>query len=300
MSSQTESISRLRGLLYLSVVYVVWGSTYLAMRETALGHFPPLQMAASRVCIAAAILLIIARLAGQRIAITRREAGLLAASGVLLWLGGNGLVAVAEKHAASGFAALVIGSTPIWPVIFEFILDRRPPTWRLLLSLAIGFAGLAVLIYPKLKDGIQADITSTITLLCATIFWAAGSMLQQRKRIQVAPLAASAWQHVFGGLALLAVAMISGEPAPQPTTAAWIAWVYLIVFGSLISFTCYIIVVRALPMPVVMTYAYVNPVTAVLLGRLFLGEPITRPMILGMALIITGVAGIFHERFRPR
>lgn len=300
MSAGAESISRRRGLLYLLIVYLVWGSTYLAMRETALGHFPPLQMAASRVCIAAPILLVAARMLGQRIVLDRREAGLLAASGALLWLGGNGLVAVAEKHAASGFAALVIGSTPVWPVIFEFVLDRRRPTWRLLASLAVGFAGLAVLISPMLRHGLRADILSTVTLICATIFWAAGSMLQQRKRIAVAPLAASAWQHVFGGIALFAAAQLSSEPAPQPTTAAWIAWLYLIVFGSLISFTCYIIVVRALPMPVVMTYAYVNPVTAVILGRLFLGEPITKPMLLGMALIIAGVAGIFHERFHPR
>lgn len=290
----------LRSLAHLLVVYIVWGSTYLAMRETALGNFPPLQMAASRVCIAAAILFPLARMLGQRIRATSREALLLAASGILLWLGGNGMVALAEKHVASGFAALVIGSTPIWPVVFEFVLDRRRPTWRLVLSMSVGFCGLVVLVWPLLRHGIRADVTSAVTLIFATLFWAAGSMLQQRKRVDVPPLAASAWQHAFGGAALLLVALCSGEPAPQPTPVAWAAWAYLIVAGSLISFTSYIIVVRTLPMPVVMTYAYVNPVTAVLLGRIVLDEPVTKPMFLGMTLIITGVAGIFHERFRRR
>lgn len=290
----------LRSLAHLLVVYIVWGSTYLAMRETALGNFPPLQMAASRVCIAAAILFPLARMLGQRIRATSREALLLAASGILLWLGGNGMVALAEKHVASGFAALVIGSTPIWPVVFEFVLDRRRPTWRLVLSMSVGFCGLVVLVWPLLRHGIRADVTSAVTLIFATLFWAAGSMLQQRKRVDVPPLAASAWQHAFGGAALLLVALCSGEPAPQPTPVAWAAWAYLIVAGSLISFTSYIIVVRTLPMPVVMTYAYVNPVTAVILGRIVLNEPVTKPMLLGMTLIITGVAGIFHERFRRR
>lgn len=289
-----------RGLVHLVIVYVVWGSTYLAMRETALGGFPPLTMAASRICIAAVILLIAAKALGFRIALSKRETALMATSGVLLWLGGNGMVALAEKTCASGFAALIIGSTPIWPTIFEFFLDRKRPTWRLLLSLLIGFCGLAVLISPMLRAGLRADIVSTVTLVFATICWAVGSMLQQRKRVDLPPLSASAWQHLFGALALTVVAYFSGEPTPHPTTTAWLAWGYLIFFGSLISFTSYIIVVRTLPMSVVMTYAYVNPVTAVILGWIFLREPITKPMLAGMALIITGVAGIFHERFRRR
>ena len=289
-----------QGLVNLMVVYVVWGSTYLAMRKTALGGFPPLKMAASRVCIAAAILFPVAKVLGLRIKLTLREMFLLATSGILLWLGGNGLVALAEKSASSGFAALVIGSTPIWPAIFEFVLDRKKPTWRMIIALLTGFCGLAILISPLLMAGVRGDLISATTLIFATFFWAAGSMLQQRRRVDVAPLAASAWQHAFGGMALLLVAMLSGEPSPHPTAVAWGAWIYLIIAGSLVSFTSYIVVVRMLPMPVVMTYAYVNPVTAVILGRIFQGEQITRTMLAGMVLIIAGVAGIFHERLRTK
>jgi drug/metabolite transporter (DMT)-like permease len=289
-----------RGLAHLLIVYVVWGSTYLAMRETALGAFPPLKMAASRVCVASVILLIVTRILGNRVKLNVRETAILAASGILLWLGGNGMVSLAEKRAASGFAALIIGLTPVWPAIFEAVLDRRRPTWQLILSLLIGFCGLAVLVSPLLRHDAHGDTISAFTLVFASFSWAAGTTLQQRCRVDVSALTSSAWQHVFGGLALALTALLSGEPAPHPTSTAWMAWCYLVVFGSLISFTSFIIVVRTLPMPVVMTYAYVNPVTAVVLGRIFLGEPVTRTMLAGMLLIIAGVAGIFHERFHRR
>ncbi len=289
-----------RGFAHLLIVYVVWGSTYLAMRETALGGFPPLKMAASRVCIASVILLILTKAIGQRIKLNWRETAILAASGILLWLGGNGMVALAEKRAASGFTALIIGTTPIWPAIFESVLDRRRPTWRMIASLLIGFCGLAVLVSPLLQRDAHGDLVSALILVFASFSWACGTTLQQRCRVDVPPLASSAWQHIFGGLGLAVVAFVSGEPVPNPTTTAWMAWGYLVVFGSLISFTSFIIVVRMLPLPVVMTYAYVNPVTAVILGRIFLAEPVTKTMMLGMALIIAGVAGIFRERFHRR
>ena len=289
-----------RGLAHLLVVYVVWGSTYLAMRVTATGGFPPLQMAASRVCVAAAILMILAKVLRLRIKLSRREAAIMAASGLLLWLGGNGMVALAEKRAASGFTALIIGATPIWPAVFDFVLDRRRPTWRLIFSLFIGFCGLAVLISPTFFRDTRGDALSAFILIFASFSWASGATLQQRCRVELPTLSSSAWQHFFGGIGLAITAYFSGEVVPHPTTTAWMAWGFLLVFGSLISFTSFIIVVRMLPMSVVMTYAYVNPVTAVILGSFFLGEPITKTMIAGMALIITGVAGIFHERFRMK
>lgn len=299
MSSQHQPLPW-SGLAHLGVVYVAWGSTYLAMRETALGGFPPLIMGAGRTCIAAALLMIIAKFMGLRIALTKREALLLAASGLLLWLGGNGFVATAEKRIASGYAALIVGSTPIWPPIFEFILDRRKPTGRLLLSLFVGFVGLAVLVSPMLERDARADLPSALMLVFATFSWALGTLLLQRRPINLPPISTSAWQHAFGGIALGIASYAIGEPTPAPNGTALIAWGYLIVFGSLISFTSYITMIRVLPMQVAMTYAYVNPVIAVVLGSLILKEPVTGTMIGGMALVIAGVAGIFHERLRRR
>jgi drug/metabolite transporter (DMT)-like permease len=227
------------------------------------------------------------------------ELRVLIISGLLLWLGGNGMVAFAEHHAESGYAALVIGTTPMWPVIMECILERRPPSVLLVLSLFIGFTGLAVLITPALKQGLHADALSTTALLTAAMAWSGGSLLLQRRPPKATPILTSAYQQFFGGLGLVALALLSGEPWPHPAPLAWIGWIYLVIAGSLISFTSFVIAVRTLPISVVMTYAYVNPVIAVVLGWLVLGERITSMTVLGTALILTGVFGVFWKRFRP-
>lgn len=290
--------SQWRGLIHLGIVYLVWGSTYLFIRIAVHegSGFSPFTMAASRITVAAAILLPAVILLRMPWKVSKRDLVTLAASGALLWFGGNGLVALAEKRASSSFAALVIGSTPVWPVLVEAVLDRRRPSWQLVLGMLVSFAGLAVLLSPVLRQGIRADTVSALTLLLASFSWAAGSMLFQRRPVKAPPLVASAWQHVFGAIALCIAMQAAGDPAPNPTHAAWLAWVYLIVAGSLISFRSYLIAVQTLPMSVVMTYAYVNPVTAMILGRVFLGEKISGTMLAGMALILGGVAVIFRER----
>lgn len=287
-----------RGLLHLGIVYLVWGSTYLFIRIAVHegSGFPPFTMAASRITVAAAMLLPAVILLRMPWKVSRRDLLTLAASGVLLWFGGNGLVALAEKRASSSFAALVIGSTPVWPVLIEMLLDRKRPSWRLVAGMGIAFGGLAVLLSPVLRQGVRADTVSALTLLLASFCWAAGSMLFQRRPVNAPPLVASAWQHVFGAIALCIAMQAAGDPAPDPTRSAWLAWGYLIVAGSLISFRSYLIAVQTLPMSVVMTYAYVNPVTAMILGRVFLGEQITGTMLGGMGLILGGVAVIFRER----
>jgi drug/metabolite transporter (DMT)-like permease len=220
-------------------------------------------------------------------------------SGLLLWVGGNGLVAWAERHADSGYAALVIGTTPMWPVFMESLLERKPPSLLLALSLLVGFSGLAVLVTPVIKQGLSVDVSSTAALLAAAMAWSGGSLLLQRRPPQTTTILISAYQHLFGGLGLAAVMLLTGEPWPQPTTMAWLGWTYLVIFGSLISFTSYLVAVRTLPISVVMTYAYINPVIAVILGWLVLGEGITSTTVIGMALIFIGVSGVFWKRFGP-
>ena len=256
-------------------------------------------MAASRTLCASMILFGLARGLGHPLRPSGPELRVLMFSGLLLWLGGNGLVAWAERRADSGYAALVIGTTPMWPVIMESILERKTPSFLLVLSLLIGFSGLAVLIAPVLKQGLQADASSTAALLTAAIAWSSGTLLLQRRPPKTTPILISAYQQLFGGLGLAVVMLLSGEPWPQPTATAWLGWAYLVVAGSLISFTSYIIAVRTLPLSVVMTYAYVNPVIAVLLGWLVLGERITSSTVFGMVLILTRVSGIFWKRFGP-
>ena len=288
-------------MLNLIVVYLVWGSTYLFIRLTVHegSGFPPFAMAASRTLFASVILFGLARGFGQSVAAFGPGVAGSVVSGLLLWLGGNGLVAWAERHADSGYAALVVGTTPMWPVIMESILERKAPSFLLVLSLLIGFSGLAVLVAPVLKQGLRADALSTAALLLAAMAWSGGSLLLQRRPPKATPVLTSAYQQFFGSLGLIAITFISGEPWPHPTTVAWLGWTYLVIAGSLISFTAYVIAVRTLPLSVVMTYAYINPVIAVILGWLVLGERITSATVLGTALILTGVFGIFWKRLGP-
>jgi len=288
----------IKGLLNLVVVYLVWGSTYLfirvAVREGS--GFPPFAMAASRLLCAAAILFPLAWLLKYRLAVSRSELRLLAVSGVVLWLGGNGMVTWAEHHADSGYAALILGTTPIWAVILESIMDRELPSPLLVLFLLVGFAGMGVLVWPVLQKGATADLASTAALLIAAVLWPAGSLMLQRSPPKSASVVVAAYQQFFGGIGLLAAMVLAAEPWPQPNPSAWIGWGYLVVAGSVISFTSYVIAVRTLPITVVTTYAYVNPVIAVLLGRIVLDERITSSTLLGMVLILAGVAGVFRHR----
>jgi drug/metabolite transporter (DMT)-like permease len=290
----------IKGLLNLVVVYLAWGSTYLfirvAVREGS--GFPPFAMAASRTFCAALFLFLLVRFLGYKLRPNRGELKVLVLSAVLMWFAANGMVTWAERHAHSGYAALILGTTPIWPVILESIIRRQPPSPFLVLSLLVGFAGLAVLVAPVLKYGASTDISSTMAILVAAVAWPSGSVLLQRRPPRLNPLVISAYQQFFGSLALAAAFLVTGEPWPQPTTSAWIGWIYLVIVGSLISYTSYVIAVQTLPISVVMTYAYVNPVIAVVLGWLALDELISLETLVGMALILASVAGVFRYRFR--
>ncbi|MGD8413583.1 MAG: EamA family transporter, partial [Candidatus Latescibacterota bacterium] len=198
--------------------------------------------------------------------------------------------------AESGYSALLIAALPLWVAIMESVIDRRPPTLRLVGALLIGLAGVAVLNGPVILRGSDEDVWAALALITAAIAWGLGALFQRRKALSLEPEVSSAYQHVFGGIALLAAALATGEPRPDPVPEAWVAWGYLVVFGSMFAFTSFIKALRLLPTNVVMTYAYVNPVVAVILGRLILDEPITWWTIGGSVLIILGVMGVFHER----
>jgi drug/metabolite transporter (DMT)-like permease len=289
-----------RGLIHLLVVYIVWGSTYLGIRIAVRdgSGFPAFAMAGSRVFIAGLILLAWGALAKRKMRPTRQDVEMFAACGLLLWLGGNGLVSWAEKRAESGYTALLVGSLPLWTTTLESMIDRRRPTWRLLGALMIGLSGIAVLNYPTLRQGNDADILAAGALLLAVVTWGIGAAMQKRRPITLAGEVSSGYQLLFGSFFLIAASLLAGEPRPHPTPDAWMAWGYLVVFGSVIAFTSFVKALQLLPVDVVATYAYVNPVIAVLLGWLILGERITSWTILGSVLVLLGVAGVFHEKRR--
>ncbi len=287
-----------RGLLHLVVVYLVWGSTYLAIRLAVRdgAGFPPFIMAGMRVTAAAIILLGWAALRGERIRLTRREFVLFLGSGLLLWVGGNGLVTWAEMHADSGLAALLVASVPIWFEVVAMIADRRRPRTKLAASILLGFAGVGILTWPIIRSGVRADVLAVIALLLAPLFWAIGSVWFQRRKPDLSIRVISGWQQLCGAMGFLVVVLLRGEPLPAPTGQAWLAWGYLVIFGSVIAFTSYMSTLQLLPAAIVSTYAYVNPVIAILLGWLILSESVTGFTLVGAVLIIAGVAGIFNNR----
>jgi drug/metabolite transporter (DMT)-like permease len=290
------------GLLSLFAVYVVWSSTYLAIRIAVRedSGFPPFTMAGSRILLSGLIMLAISLILRNRLKLARVELIVLALSGVLLWVGGNGLVTWAEQRAHSGYAALLVGSMPIWVATIEAVVDRKPPSPALVSALLVGFAGLAILVGPVVASGAPADVFAALALLIAPMTFAAGSILQKRRPVAVGTLASAGYQALVGGTVLLLLALITREPMPQPIPEAVAAWAYLVAFGSVVGFTAYIQVLRSLPMNIAATYAYVNPVGAVILGWLLLGEPITLSTVAGAALVLLGVAGVFREQLRSQ
>jgi drug/metabolite transporter (DMT)-like permease len=294
---ESKTVSR-RGLANLFVVYVVWSSTYLAIRVAvrAGSGFPPFTLGATRLLAAGCILLAVAIATRQNLKLSRDQLLVLAASGLLLWVGGNGMVNWAEQEAPSGFAALMLASIPIWVAATQAALKKERPSPVFMGSLSCGFAGVAVLTAPSLIAGTSIGLTDSVVLLIAAASWALGSVLQTRLNPGTSPLVSSAYQQLFGALGMGILVLVVNEPPAAPSAEALWAWGYLVVFGSVLAFTSYVTALRLLPTRIAMTYAYVNPILAVVLGSVVLQEQITPWTPVGAFLIVAGVAGVFRSR----
>jgi drug/metabolite transporter (DMT)-like permease len=287
-------------LIPVFILYFVWGSTYLAIRIVVRegSGFPPFIAASTRFLAAAILILLWGVLTRKQMKPNREELLTMVLAGVLMPMFGNGLVNFAEQRADSGMAALFVAAVPIWAILIEAVLDKRLPSLFLIGSIVVGFGGITLLAIPGIVNGEPAEVLSILALLVAGFTWAAGSVRQKRKPVSLNPIVNSGYQMLFGGLGLILFVLFSGEPMPSPTTEAWLAWGYLVIFGSIIAFSAYVIALKSLPIELVVTYTYVNPVVAVLLGWLILGEQITGLTMSGMVLVLLGVAGVFRERQR--
>ena len=287
------------GLLHLSIVYVLWGSTYLAIRIAVQegSGFPPMIMSATRVFCGSIILIGLAKIFYKdSLKINRNEFLVLFVSGIALWFGGNGLVAIAETNINSGYAALIIACTPIWVAVIESYLDKKTPSFFLFGSLFLSILGITVLNWPAISTYDTTDLWSTFLLIFAGLSWGAGSIYQKRKELKISPEVSSAYQQIFGGVVLFIASFVLSEPNMSPSFTSWLAWAYLIIFGSVIAFTSFIKALKLLPANIVFTYAFINPVVAVLLGLIVLNEPITIWTLVGSPLILIGVFGVFKEK----
>jgi len=266
-----------------ALVYVLWGSTYLAIRY-AVETLPPLLMAGARHITAGAVLYAIARKRGGALP-TRIHWRSALIIGTLMLLGGNGGVSWAEQHVPSGLAALIVATVPLWMVVLHASSGARGSlTPRVGLGVLLGLAGVAILMDPRAGD--RVDPLGGGILLLAALSWAAGSLYARRAPLPQSPLMATGLELLAGGAALVLAGLLLGEGPKvnlaQASSTSLLSWVYLVIFGSIIGFTAYIYLLNHASPAAASTYAYVNPIVAVLLGWYFVDETIS---------IRTGVAG---------
>ncbi|HUY57416.1 MAG TPA: EamA family transporter [Candidatus Micrarchaeaceae archaeon] len=297
-SARHSASSPLRSWGALVAVYLLWGSTYTGI-QVAVKSIPPLLMSGSRYLLAGVLLYLIAGRAGNwrespfRWTLPSRQEALSAAVvGLFLLLGGNGLLSLGEVKVASGLAALMIATVPLWMALLGLGLpaSRRPGPvgW---LGVLLGLGGVAVLVDPT--AGGHISLLSGAGLLGAAIFWSIGSLYAQRAPLARNVLLVSAVEMVVGGLGLLVVGLVTGESSDLRWAhigpPALIAFAWLLTGGSIAGFTCYTYALKVLPATTVATYAYVNPVVALLLGWLILGQGLTPAVGLAAVLITLGV-----------
>lgn len=286
----------------LLALYIVWGSTYLGIK-VAIETIPPFFHAGIRFLISGIILVIWQRSAGVAMP-TRKQWISTAIIGNLLLLGGNGLVSWAEQFIPSGIAALIIGSVPIFLVIGEAV---RPggvkPNWQAMLGILIGFTGIYILVGPSNTDGTSLNIFGIIALLSACLLWASGSIYSKNADLPKSVLMSTGAQMLMGSIGLFIVSGLTGELNGWDVTAVSARSIYgvlyLIFIGSLIGFVAYGWLLQNAPISLVATYAYVNPIVAVLLGNWFGNEPLEPRIWLATAIIIGSVMFI-NSRSKPR
>lgn len=273
----------------LWIVYLVWGSTYLAI-AVMVETMPPLLGAGARFVVAGAVMLAV--LAARRsVRLTRGHLLSALLVGTLL-MGANAVVTVAEQEVPSGLAALLIASIPLWVIVMRRLAGERV-SGRSVAAVLVGFVGVALLLKPGEQSG-EATLLGLSACVFAAVMWAGGSFASPRVRLPADPLVSTGWQMLLGGLVCLAAGLAAGE-APDVDPAAFsarsvVALAYLIAFGSWVAFTAYAWLLQNAPISKVSTYAYVNPVVAIVLGWLVLDEVVMPVTLVGAAIIVVSVA----------
>ena len=282
--------NRVSIVLALLALYLIWGSTYLGIR-IAIEGFPPFMMAGIRFTVAGSALYLFLRLKGEPNPNLKqwRNAGMI---GLLLLLGGNGGVTFAEQWVPSGLAAVAVATMPLWAALFAGLFGRWPGKieW---LGLAVGFVGVVLL---NLENGLRANPIGAIALIIATMSWAFGSTWSRKLELPKG-LMGSAVEMLVAGVVTLFVSLGVGEQLQSaPSERSWLALIYLIIFGSLVAYSAYMYLLANVRPTLATSYAYVNPIVAVALGALIVGETITGLGIIAMVVILAGVVLVLVAR----
>jgi drug/metabolite transporter (DMT)-like permease len=299
-SSQQQQRSRI--ILAFALLYVLWGSTYLAMR-VIVRDMPPYVAGTVRYLVSGPIMLAACALMGRKISLNRRDLGRLLVISVLLLSTGNIGVLWGEEYVSSGLASLIVALVPIWVVMIEaWVFRAGRMTAKGLVGLAVGIVGLLVLLWPRIASGThlgQLELLGAGILAGASLLWALGSVFSHRFNLTVDVFASAAWQMTLAGSVNGVIALVTGQFQRTHWTRPAITGIgYLIVFGSWIGYTAYIYLLEHVPTPKVATYAYVNPIVAVFLGWIILHEQVDAYMLVGTAIIIASVALVNTSRLK--
>jgi len=306
-----ERQHRFRVFFAFCLVYFFWGSTYIGIR-IAVEHIPPALLSGTRFVAAGIIMLVYCAFSGRRIRLTMKDALLLLVMGMLLLTGGNMLLAYSEQYLPSGLAALIVAVVPLWVALIEGFILRgdRLKGWGWM-GLVLGFVGLIVLLWPQLAPVIRQGLPqnslnkmflfSSGALMFGSLCWSVGSIISRRTQLAVDPFAATAWEMTLGGVVNMIIAFALNDQHKVVWTARGVgATVYLTIFGSLVGFTAYIWLLEHVPTAKVATYAYVNPVVAVLLGWLILHEEVNRYILLGAVIIVSAVVLVTGSKLKTQ
>jgi drug/metabolite transporter (DMT)-like permease len=281
-------------LVAFAAVYLVWGSTYLAVKY-AIATLPPLLMAGARFLLAGLVMSAVGRASAEYEKPTAAQWRTSFVVGALLLVGGNGGVVLAERYIPSSLAALLVAVEPFWIVLLGWLWLRQPrPSGKVLLGLLLGFGGVYLLVGEQLGAGSgPMQLLSAGAVIGAAFCWAAGSLYGLRAPSPRSAVLGAGMQMLAGGALLLVLGLLTGEGhglhLGQVSRASWLGFGYLVVFGSLVAFTAYSWLMKNAPAARVATYAYVNPVVAVLLGWAMLGEKLTGQMLVGAVVIVGSV-----------
>lgn len=298
-----EHQGRWKVFLAFGLVYLFWGSTYLAI-DIAVQTIPPALMCGLRFSIAGVVMLTVCALTGHRILYSARQIALASIVGLLLLMGGNLTLSYAELTVSSGLSALIIAITPLWFLVLDsLLLGDHHISGRGKAGLALGIVGLFVLVWPDLKEGSMGrrELWASLSLIGGSFSWALGSVLSKRWQSGMDVFGATGWQVTAAGLGNFIFAILNGDFAHVTWGPRSLAAVgYLVVCGSWIGYTAYIWLLEHVPTSKVSTYAYVNPVVAVFLGWLILHERVDRYILAGSAIVVLSVILVTSAKIREK
>jgi drug/metabolite transporter (DMT)-like permease len=271
----------------LWAVYIIWGSTYLAI-AIAVETIPPLLAVSTRFIAAGAIMAAFVVHRGGTMRISRRAFGSCVLIGCLL-PGANAVLFYAERNVPTGLASLIIASVPLWVVVQRLALRERLSV-PVMAGVGVGFAGVAILAQPS------GGATTAGILLCvlSAVMWSLGSVASARLPMPADSFAATSWEMLAGGVVMLPFGLTS-VGSVSPSSSSILAWVYLVTIGSVVGYTAYTWLLASAPLGMVSTYAYVNPVVAIILGVLFRNEHVSVRIGIGAAIVVSGVAAVVRK-----